>query len=225
MTAIMQTVASFEETIKKDETIGPVVKDLERTFLFTDVPCGAMKFNEKASTEVSPEVQDDVSKTLLTFCGGLERAFCFSDLEDVQEDDKERLRSMKSLQDQQDESATADAAAVTKETAAGSEQPAIESADTESMSDESVKEEPTLQEKPKDSKAVKTVKAAVAAATNDTLPPKNAFQSSTHKTKSGKPLNALQAAKAARKQAKAAGKKNNNKKGWSLFRKSNKATV
>ena len=227
---LMQTVASFEETIKQDETVGPVVKEIERSMFFTDVPdCGAMKFNPSCQHQDSPEIQDDVSRSVLSFCGSLERAFCFSDLQDVQEEDIERLRSMKSLQENEEEKTEKEntAAPVT-------EQPVADT-DTESMSDDSAAAaKETAELKREDSEAVKAVKAAVVAATTEAvvksgvakdavLPPKNAFQSSTNKTKSGKPLNAMQAAKLAKKAEKEAKKQTmagNKKKKWGLFRKS-----
>lgn len=238
-TALLQTVASLEETIKQDETVGPVVKEIERSMFFTDVPdCGAMKFTPSCGEDaVSPEVQDDVSRSVLTFCGSLERAFCFSDLQDIPAEDIERLRSMKSLQEDNDEEKTGDEI-VKEATGAPAEQPVADT-DTESMSDDSAdanKEATTAvgeeDPKPEDSAAVQAVKAAVIAATTgavaktvaeDVLPPKNAFQSSTNKTKSGKPLNAMQAAKLAKKAEKEAKKKlagSSKKKGWGLFRKS-----
>lgn len=212
----MKTVASFEDTIKQDENIGPVVVEVERTLCFTDVPCGAMKFDENAASQV-----DDKDEPLLArFCGDFERAFCFSNLKDIEEKDVERLRSLKSLQD-------ADMSAAVKE-----EHPVNESTDTESMSsDENTKAKPTLEAQAGDSPAVKRVKEAVAtASTNEaaknSLSPKNVFQSSKHASKkSGKPMNAMQASKAAKKAAKEAEKsaKKENKSGnkkWSLFRRS-----
>lgn len=209
-----------------EESIGPVVKEVERTFCFTDVPCGAMKLNKDEETKVSGEVKDE---GLFKFCGGLERAFCFTDLQDVDESDIERLKSMKSAMENE--------ATLTKE-----EQPGgVEASDTESLSDDSANKEgneaKAITVAPVDDKKIgKPVGAAVPAAANATkstvkkakakasetiLPPANALQASTRKLKGGKPLNALQAAKEAKK--KDGSKKK--RKSWGLFRKSNKATV
>ena len=238
-TALMQTVTSFEETIKADETVGPVVKEIERSMFFTDVPdCGAMKFHPHCASVTTKEGEDEegsddvVSKTVMNLCGSMERAFCFTDLEDVKDEDIERLRSMKSLQ----EGGGEEEVVTTKEgAAAATEQQPVVDTDTESMSDDSATNNntatTTITEKPEDSPAVKAVKAAAIAATTDQLlPPKNAFQSSStnRKGKNGKPLNAMQAAKQAKKAEKEAKKlakaaekaKNNKKKGWGLFRKS-----
>lgn len=200
-----------------EESIAPVVKEVERTFLFTDVPCGALKYKPDCTSINPADTKDDVAQSLLTFCGGLERAFCFSDLEDMNEADIERLKSMKSIEE----------AAAQKE-----EPPAVEPADTESLSDDSAAKdaedvavkkvdpvddeknwkpvEPATPATPKEDKVAEEAKKS-----DNSLPPANALQASSNKANDGKPHNSLQAAKS--------DKKKDGKKGWSMFRKSNKA--
>lgn len=198
-----------------EENIAPVVKEVERTFCFTDVPCGAMKFTNE-EPKPNPEVKDDVSQGILAFCGGLERAFCFSDLQDIDESDIERIKTLSNLEreaPQKDDSP-----------------PAVEPADTESMSDESAKdeeeaakkEEPKAEEKPAETTAAALAKAEqpekkaeeIKKTESTSLPPANALQAANHSTRDGKPMNSLQAAKAAKKEGK--------KKGWRLFRRSSR---
>lgn len=244
--------------ITSEDPIAPVVKEVERTICFTDVPCGAMKFrhcdetNKSKSPESNNAEEDNVIKEqFMNFCGTLERAFCFSDLDDISQTDLERLRSMKSLE--------IDGTSPQKE-AAEEAAPALEAADTDSMSDDSAEnnkdhkeakdEAPTAWEKPVDAlpvlvqktgtsaaepieapvkKAARTTVKATKEMPADLLPAKNEFQASHKKSRSGKPLNSLQASKLQKKKEKAQKKKEKaaakKKKGWSLFRRSAKAAV
>jgi len=229
-----------------EESINNGVKEVERTFLFTDVPCGAMKLRAEDFSGSNPaETTEDVAAELLTLCGAIQRSFCFTDLEDIDETEVERLKSK---------------SAAENEIALKEEVPAVEAADTESMSDGSAPKEvddadPTatpVKEAEPVAEATKNVTSVDPPATTITtedkveevkvvqsetsLPPANALQASGNATKDGKPMNALQAAKAAKaaekaakaaakaaeKAAKAAAKKDGGKKGWGFFRKSSK---
>ena len=110
MTTIMSTFS--------DDPINDSVKELERTFLFTDVPSGAMKLRKEDDKQKEPVADDDVSAQVTSICGVLEKTFCFSDLDDINEEDIQRIKSMKSLQQ-------------------ADQVPPVEPADTESCSDDS----------------------------------------------------------------------------------------
>ncbi|CAB9525223.1 expressed unknown protein [Seminavis robusta] len=115
---------SMRDTILADETIGPVVREVERTLLFTDVPCGAMKTRDCDQAQCA-DTDDDVAQGFLKFCGGLERAFCFTDLEDIDESEMERIKSLSVIEN------------ATSTTTPVKDTPIVETADTESCSDDS----------------------------------------------------------------------------------------
>ena len=198
-------------------TVTPLVKEMERTLLFTDVPCGALKFKPDCAedtTDTKEGEEQDFSKNITVLCGTLERAFCFSDLQDVNDTTK------------------------AVESPEKDDPPAVEAADTESMSDDSAgaKDEAAVdvkkvEEATTETPAESTTPAAEApkkeeepkkAEPEAVLPPANALQASKNKKNNGKPMNRFQAARAAKKAEKEAKKKDMKKKGWSLFGKSNK---
>ena len=63
-TANLTTVLSDAE-----ESIAHGVKEVERTFLFTDVPCGALKFKEEDPAKENPALnKEDMAAGLFQFC-------------------------------------------------------------------------------------------------------------------------------------------------------------
>lgn len=196
------------------DPINATVKEVERTFCFTDVPCGAIKFRKEEKKPVKEQPNDVAT----SFCGILEKTFCFTDLEDINEEDIQRIKTMVSLEQQQQQQEQLSAT------------PA-EAADTASESDDSV---PT--NTPGDVKSVQgSVKDGSVKVPDLTLKkskpqeealPKNAHQASknTPRWKNGKPLNAHQAAKLAKKEKKKVEQeaKRNGKRAWGFFRKAEK---
>ena len=191
-----------------NDPINDSVKELERTFFFTDVPSCVMRVRNEDETEKQHVADDDVAGQLTNFCGVLEKTFCFTNLEDINEEDIQRIKSMKS----------ADIA----------EKPQLEPADTESCSDNSgapmnqgdVKSIGTEEQ---DGSVKRPDLTLAPEPLEHVMPPSNAHQASKKKLKNGKPMNAFQASRLAKKEKKKAEKQKNKKRsGWGFFRKSNK---
>jgi hypothetical protein len=211
MSLISQKHSSTTMANNMNDPINDSVKELERTFLFTDVPSCAMRFRNEDDTEKQPVADDDIAGQLTNFCGVLEKTFCFTNLEDINEEDIQRIKSMKSAE--------------------MAEKPQLEPADTESCSDDDNSGTPVNQVDVKSMGAeeqdgsVKRPDLTLAPEPLEhVIPPSNAHQASKKKLKNGKPLNEFQASRWAKKESKKAEKQKNKKRsGWGFFRKSDKA--
>ena len=64
----------------EDSTFVRMLKELERTLCFTDVPCGVMEFQDVSKKSTSKQ-----DTTTTSWMKRLECAVCFTDLKDLEE--------------------------------------------------------------------------------------------------------------------------------------------